>query len=240
VLAATIEQLRSVALEADDATGYFAALYARVTERVQLAAGTGRFGNGERMVHFARTFAGWYLETQSGARPRPGCWQACVDVADDRSLLIVQHLFLGINAHVNHDLPQVVVELADAGDDLADLRPDFDAVNTILAETYPDVLRDIGRVAGWVQVAASWGGGRAFNFSLATARAQAWRAAVRLHGLDSERRAKDVAELDRLVRVLAYLVTRPSPPASWLVPLARRLETDDPRAVTRSLLAHLA
>ena len=26
--------------------------------------------------------------------------------------MIVQHLLLGINAHVNHDLPQVVVERA--------------------------------------------------------------------------------------------------------------------------------
>jgi Family of unknown function (DUF5995) len=240
VLAATIEELRSVALGSDDATGYFAALYARVTERVQIASGTGRFGDGQRMVTFARAFARRYLDTQSGARRRAGCWQACVDVADDPKLLIVQHLLLGINAHVNHDLPQVVVDLADAGDDLADLEPDFDAVNTILAETFPDVVRDIGRVAGWVQVAASAGGGRVFNFSLSTARAQAWRAAVRLHGLDAEQRAADVAELDRLVRVLAYLVTRPKPPLSWLVPLARRLEEDDPVAVTRSLLAHLA
>jgi hypothetical protein len=120
------------------------------------------------------------------------------------------------------------------------IRLDFDAVNDVLAETLPAVVRDLGRVSGWVEAAAARGGGRAFNFSLDTARAQAWRAAVRLHGLDGEARRREAAELDRLVRVVAYLVTRPHPPVSWLVPLARRLEVHDPRAVTRSLLGPLA
>jgi hypothetical protein len=153
-------------------------------------------------------------------------------------------LLLGINAHVNHDLPQVVVELAEAPGprhgDLVGLRADFDAVNTVLAETLPDVVRDTGRVSSWVGAASAWGGGRAFNFSLTVARRRAWDAAVRLHGLDAGARRADVAELDRLVRVLAYLVTKPSAPASWLVPFARRLEQRDPPTVTRSLLAHLA
>ena len=68
----------------------------------------------------------------------PGCWRAAFDVAGDCRLMIVQHLLLGINAHVNHDLPQVVVERAPASGDLTALRADFDAVNDILAETIPE------------------------------------------------------------------------------------------------------
>ena len=34
--------------------------------------------------------------------------------------------------------------------------------------------------------------------------------------------------LDELVAVLAYMVTRPTPPVRWLVPVLRRLETRDP------------
>jgi hypothetical protein len=154
--------------------------------------------------------------------------------------LILQHLLLGVNAHVNHDLPQVVVELADGGVPVQALRPDFDAINDILAATQPDVLSELGRVSGWTQLAMSLGGGRAFNFSLGRARAQAWQAAVRLHPLDGQRRGRAVAELDELVSVLAYLITRPTPPISWLLPVARQLEHDDPRVVTRRLLGHLA
>ena len=92
----------------------------------------------------------------------------------------------------------------------------------------------------WVNRVAALGGGRLFNFSLTVARDQAWRAASRLHGLDEAGRAADVAELDRLVTVLAYLVTRPRQPVAWLVPLARRCEEHDARRITARLLGPLA
>lgn len=158
VLSSTIEQLRAAALDAEDASGFFAAMYARVTDRVQTAIADGRFGDGEAMAHFARTFADWYLGPRDGSRARPDSWKAADDVREDRHLLIVQHLLLGINAHVNHDLPQVVVELGDGDASLDRLRPDFDAINDILAETQPDILRDLGRVSGWTQLAVSRGG----------------------------------------------------------------------------------
>ena len=48
------------------------------------------------------------------------------------------------------------------------------------------------------------------------------------------------AEAVETRHLLAYLVTRPPPPFRWLVPLARRLESHDPAAVTRALLGPLA
>ena len=240
MLADTIDALRAVALDADDASGYFPAMYARVTDRIRTAAGDGRFGDGDGMALFAEAFAGWYLRPKAGMTPVPGCWRASWDVAGDGRLLIVQHLLAGINAHVNHDLPQVVVQLATERNDLAGMRADFDAVNDVLAETMPDVLRDLGRVSAWVNIAAARGGRRLFRFSLEAARTQAWQAAVRLDRLDDDARATDVAELDRLVSVLAYLVTHPGRPISWATRVGRWLEEDDPQRVTRDLLGHLA
>jgi Family of unknown function (DUF5995) len=240
MLEATVEELRTVALEAGDASGYFPAMYARVTQHIDDAAAAGDFANAAGMIAFAEAFAGWYLRPRSGAAPVPGCWQAAWDVADDRGLLIVQHLLLGINAHVNHDLPQVVVELADGRGDLSGMRPDFDAVNLVLADTMPEVIRDLGRASRWVNLAVGLGGGRLFNFSLTAARDQAWRFATAQYPLDPPDRRRRATDLDELVRVLAYLVTRPTWPINWLVPLARRLENDDPVEVTRQLLGPLA
>ena len=168
--------------------------------------------------------------------PAPRCWTATWDVAARGDLLVVQHLLLGINAHVNYDLPRAVVEVAGRGGDLAAVRPDFDAVNDVLADTYTAVLRDLDRVTRWANEAAALGGGRAFNFSLRAARRQAWGAAERLHPLDDAGRAAYAAELDRLVSVLAYLVTRPPVAARPFVWLARRLEEQDPLVVTTALL----
>jgi len=236
----TVEELRAAALAADDATGYFPAMYARVTQRIDQAAAEDRFGDSVGMVDFARSFAGWYLRPRSGVEPIPGCWRAAWDVGADRRLLIVQHLLLGINAHVNHDLPQVVIEAADRRGGLARIRADFDAVNDVLAGILPEVLHDLGRASRWVNLAASAGGGRLFTFSLTAARDQAWRYATRARTLDAAGRSQEAASLDELVRVLAYLVTSPGWPVRWLVPMARRLEDDDPRRVVRDLLGELA
>ena len=96
------------------------------------------------------------------------------------------------------------------------------AVTYILAATYDDLIGDLGRVSRWTGKAAARGGGLIFNFSLRAARDQAWRAAVRLSAEDAATRRVDIAQLDAWVAVLAYLVTRPSPPVRWLVPLLRR------------------
>jgi len=240
VLTATIDELRAVAVAADDASGYFPAMYARITSEVETAAAAGRFANGPRMEAFARAFAAWYPPLRHDGAPVPGCWRAAFDVAGDQRLMIVQHLLLGINAHVNHDLPQVVVQSAPPGSDLSDLRADFDAVNTILAESLPMVLRSLGNVSRWVNTAAVFGGRHLFDFSLQVARRRAWDAAVRMHALDDEGRAEYVVELDRLVRVLAYLVANPGPVSRIGVALGRRCEEHDPRTVTTQLLGPLA
>lgn len=240
VLESTVEELRTVALEASDASGHFPAMYARVTQRIDDAAAAGDFGDPIGMIAFAQAFAGWYLRPRSGGGEVPGCWKAAWDVAGDPALLIVQHLLLGINAHVNHDLAQVVVELADERGDLEGMRADFDAVNQVLADTMPHVVGDLGRASRWVNLAVGLGGGRMFNFSLTAARDQAWRFATAQYPLDQQERRRRATELDELVRVLAYLVTEPKWPIAWLVPLARRLENDDPVEVTRQLLGPLA
>ena len=112
-----------------------------------------------------QAFAAWYLRPRTGGGQVPACWRAAFDVADDSHLMIVQHLLLGVNAHVNHDLPQVVVELAPERGDLAGLRADYDAVNDILAETLPEVLRSLGAVSRWVNPFGRAGGERLFDFS---------------------------------------------------------------------------
>jgi hypothetical protein len=53
---------------------------------------------------------------------------------------------------------------------------------------------------------------------------------------DDAGRAACVRELDRLVSVLGYLITRPVFPASVFVRLARRLEERDPEKTTHVLL----
>jgi hypothetical protein len=228
-------ELRSVAKSTDDAAGYFPALYSHVTTQIARSIEGGEFADGERMNVFATEFGSRYLRAFRRDITRPRCWQATWNVADE-GLLIVQHLLLGINAHVNYDLPQSVAAVARESHDLDGARADFDAVNDVLSATSVDVLRNLDRVSRWTSNVAALGGGRMFNFSLRAARAQAWNAAERLYALDEEQRRTYVAELDRLVSVLAYMIARPSFPTTLFVAAARHLEEHNPRTVTAVLL----
>ena len=229
----SVVELTDAARGATDATGYFPALYARVTADIAAGIAAGRFTDGPRMERLAVTFAGYYRR-RSGEPPVPRCWQAAADVAGDPDLVVVQHLLLAINAHVNHDLAQAVVDVAPAAGGLAAVRGDFDAINDVLAGTFDTVIDDLDRVARWTSEAALLGGGRAFNFSLRAAHAQAWQAAERLDGLGPDGRRAYVAELDRLVTVVAYLVARPACPVRLAAWLARRLEERDHRGRSRA------
>jgi len=232
----TASELRAIALSCSDAGGYFAALYSRVTSQVAASIDSGKFEDGDRMDSFAMTFAARYTQAFRREVRRPRCWEASWDVAGDSHLLITQHLVLGINAHVNYDLPQAVVEVGRRAGNLEAVRPDFDAINDLLATTSHGVVRDLDRASQWVNEVAGLGGGRAFNFSLRVARSQAWAAAERMYTLNDEDRQSYVEQLDRLVSVLAYLITRPVYPIRLLVPLARRLEEHNPKVVTAALL----
>ncbi|MEA3214295.1 MAG: hypothetical protein QOJ19_451 [Acidimicrobiia bacterium] len=229
-------ELRSIAKSSTNATGYFAALYSQVTQNVAAAIRQGSFTDGARMERFATVFASYYIDAMHGDGRRPRSWQACLDVADDNALLIVQHLLLGINAHINHDLPFAVAEVTGDGN-IEDVRGDFEAINRILAETYGGILKALERVSRWIGEADLLGGGRLFNFSLERARDQAWAAAERLVVLDVAGRDRYEKDLDEQVSVLAYLVTKPPALLRPLLRLARSMETQDAKSVTSVLLA---
>jgi len=236
VIAEVAEELRELARHRDDAAGYFCAMYARVTSNIATSIAQGRFEDGERMERFASIFAGYYTRCHDPEPTRPRCWQASFDVAGRQDMIILQHLLIGINAHVNHDLAQATVEMAQATGDLASVKGDFDAINDLLGSMSTDLLRDLDRVSRWSNEAAALGGGRLFNFSLHKARDQAWSAAERLFAMPEAERVAETAELDRLVSVLAYLITRPPFPVSPVLRLARRLEEHDPAKVVTALL----
>lgn len=236
VIEQTVDELRAIALEARDAAGYFPALYVRVTDDIAAGIRNHRFVDGERMERLVDAFAGHYIRARYAEIPIPRCWQATWDVAADPNLVIGQHLLLGINAHVNHDLAQALVEIAPHYGGLEALRGDFDTINDVLAGSFTGVIRDLDHVSRWASEAATFGGGRLFNFSMRAARSQAWGTAKRLYPLDAAARRAYVRELDRLVSILAYMITRPIFPVGLAVWLARRFEEHDPRAVTRALL----
>jgi hypothetical protein len=193
--------------------GYFAALYRKVTINVKQGVLNGRFEDGARMERLDVNFANRYLEAyelhRKGEFPTAS-WQISFEAARHWRPLILQHLLLGINAHINLDLGIAAVETS-PGDQLAPLKHDFDMINRILAELAQPVQDEIGEVSPWIgfleRIDPS--DDAIINFSMDRARSSAWNFAVRLNSLGENERIAEVKLRDLEISALGRLVYKP-------------------------------
>lgn len=224
-------------LAAADRCGYFAVVYRAVTARVRDGIVAGEFADGERMERFDVLFARRYLDAVAGWRAGteiPAVWRVAFETGASRRHLAVQHLLLGINAHINLDLGIAAAEATGVGEVEA-LRDDFERINDVLAELVDQMQRAISSVSLSARAIDLLGlrlDEAMVTFSLRRARAAAWEFASALSGLPPGRRALLEAERDREMTALALRIVRPGVPLRWIVPIARFRERHDlPRVV---------
>src|SRR3954471_6376528 len=121
--------------------GYFAALYNRVTRAVRDGIRAGSFDDAARMerldVAFANRYIGAYERFRRGAAA-PSSWRVAFDGGTRLDLSVMQHLLLGINAHINLDLGVACAEIA-PGAAIDGLENDFNRINDLLASLLPEV-----------------------------------------------------------------------------------------------------
>lgn len=179
--------------------GYFACLYRLVTERVreELAKGPGNslFEDLARMEKMDVIFANRYLDayhlhTYSGTPTNS--WQVAFTEADDASAIVLQHLLLGMNAHIGLDLGIAAEEVCrDLNIPIESFHQDFNHINTILASLVGEVERELSRIwppLKFILDILPFRIDRVItSFSMELARDKAWNFATQL----SEASAKD-------------------------------------------------
>ena len=216
-------------------------MYLQTTRTVRDRAAAGFFDDAERMDRFVDAFAGRYLvplQASLAGEPVPRCWAVAFDVARRSDKVILQHLLLGINAHVNLDLAVVAAETC-PGDEIGSLKDDFMRVNGILGDLLPKVRACISRFSPLLDVIDRVGGAdddEILNFSIRVARDEAWSQALVLAATeDPVRRAQLVDSLDRGVAVLAKVVASPGGLLRRAVDLVAATESDDVAAIIDAL-----
>jgi hypothetical protein len=228
------------ATRAGDRIGYFAALYRQVTVEIRKAIHAGQFEDGSRMDRFDTLFGNRYFDAydawlRDGSGPR--CWRETFGLLDDSDTVIVQHLILGVNAHINLDLA-VAAAGTDPGTDIQALRHDFLLINDILARVVLAVQDSVDAVSPLLSLLDRVGGRtdeRILDFSIVQSRAEAWHNAVLLAGQSEAERAETIERLDIRAAVLARLIARPGALVRPALELIRHTESDDVPAV----IAHL-
>ena len=111
--------------------GFFAVLYRNVTLQVREGIRNNLFEDGARMERLDVTFASRYLDAYEGFRQGQAlskCWRVSFEAAARWPPIILQHLLLGMNAHINFDLGIAAAETA-PGDELPSLQHDFNQIN---------------------------------------------------------------------------------------------------------------
>lgn len=223
-----------------DRLGYFPALYRKVTRRVKEGIVAREFENGSRMEELDIVFAKRYLDAwkawQHGEMPSR-CWLAAFKAGENKELLVLQHLLLGMNAHINLDLAVAAARVS-PGPAINDLNSDFHRINTVLASLVGGVkaeleqvwppLRGLDLLAGKMDDAI-------VNFSMNKARGAAWTLATRLAPLPSQAQIPVMAEADAVAAALSVGIVHP-PLAAQAIALIRREEHGDVRSTIDLLL----
>lgn len=131
-----------------DHNAVFALTYIRVTEIYAARAGT--FREPRFLAHedavFARLYFDAYDAWAAGRRDDvPPAWREAFDAARERSVPALGDILLGINAHVNRDMPFMLAGLGLVAPDGSTRKADHDYFNRLLNEVYDDVIEEVTR-----------------------------------------------------------------------------------------------
>ncbi len=232
-----LENIVNEAVLNEDNLGVFAQLYLGVTRRVKEGIEKGEFEDGPRMERLDVLFANRYLDAYTGWKKGEEiskAWMAAFVAANKNDLLILQHLFMGMNAHINLDLGIAASETV-LPQNITALQNDFDRINTILISMIEDMQKKINRASPLLFL-LDWFGQKSdehmMAFSLRKARSHAWAVALRLSGTTEEiNRKKQIQELDRYVAILNKFITEPGVIGISLAKIIRSFEIKKPSEV---------
>jgi len=199
--------------ERNDRRAIFLTLYGVVSAEMQARVAARAFEDNAWVERYTVTFANLYREALASYEARelsrvPKSWRLCFDAAVAGTGLVLQDVLLGVNAHVNHDLPLALSTIS-IEPDRAQRYRDHSAVNAVLASvteraterlaaTYAPGLTAMDDCAGSIDEILS-------AFSLEVARESAWEGAV---SLANARNAFERELVSRLMATRAAAVAR--------------------------------
>jgi len=203
---ARLERIIDDALRRQSRIGYFAALYERVTSNVRRALVAGDvFKDNPRMERLDVIFAERFLDAwdaHTEGREPTASWRVAFKVLEDPGPLVVQHLMLGMNAHINLDLGIAAATVAPTREELQSLKPDFMTINAVLGRLLGVVELELGQIcprfarAQRLTFFAPNLEDRLFGFGMGAARDLAWLFAEQLVAAGEGNREHLIAKRD--------------------------------------------
>ncbi|MGM0460263.1 MAG: DUF5995 family protein [Bacteroidota bacterium] len=206
--------------------GYFAVLYRFVTIRIKEGIDTGEFEDSDRMEQLDTIFAQRFFDAfdacyNNSGKPVTQSWKIAFDSAESAKYVIMQHLLLGINAHINLDLGIAAAETM-KGKNLNLIHKDYNFINAILASLVDDVTSNMSRISlffGPMIRLARGADEMLIEFSIVVARDGAWKFAHEYSTAQDKQLA--IQNRDAKIADLAKRMTQTGPYVSSILRVIR-------------------
>ena len=206
--------------------GYFAVLYRFVTLRIKKGIDNGEFDDNYRMEQLDTLFAQRFFDAfdayyNNSGKPVTKSWQHAFDSAQSPDYIVMQHMLLGINAHINLDLGIAAAETME-GKDLELIHHDYDHINAILASLVDEVTSNMSGISllfGPLIRLAGNADDMLVKFSIVVARDGAWEFAHKYTAAPDKELA--IRERDEKIADLADRLTSTGPLLSFILKIIR-------------------
>lgn len=210
-----LSAFENICLKTGDLRGVFATAYLHITRNISGAIENNEFINTkwseEYLIRFANLYREAIINYETGQNLKIAkSWQISFDLAKENSGLIIQHLMLGINAHINHDLAIALYDVS-IDPERQNKHKDHYHVNSILEratgtmkkevmDKYAPILSRLDRATGNISDNIA-------NFSIPKARDHAWSFAIALTLAKTDQEQNVIRKaLDEQAAVLARLI----------------------------------
>lgn len=237
---AFLDQIIEENTEGKNKLAYFTILYRKVTVAIKEAIEKKEFEDNPRMEKLDVVFANRYLKAYAQFKnneQHSDCWLMAFEAADWYWLIVLQHLLLGINAHINLDLGIAAAEVA-PGDKIEELKDDFYKINEILSNMVEGVQADINRISPVIGL-LDWVAGkfdeRLVDFTIQIARDGAWDFAQKYAAADREEQVSLTGKRDASIAWLGRDLRKPGFVLGLIAKFIRLFETSSVTKVIKAL-----
>lgn len=140
-------------------------------------------------------------------------WQVAFEAAERWGPLVLQHLLLGMNAHINLDLGIAAARTC-PGPAIVGLERDFREINAILLGILDDVQDCLSAISPWSGMLDLAGGDvdeLVARTGLTGTRDWAWMNALHLAAIDEDRQRRVIERIDRSIAEVGLVLLSPGP-----------------------------
>ena len=228
-----LEQLDAIIEESiatNSRMGLFAYVYRRTTAEIASEIGLGNFEDNVRLEILDVEFANLYLDAYNAYKtnkPVSSAWAYAFDNIH-QPLTILQHIMLGMNAHINLDLGVATASTV-TGKEIHVIEGDFNKVNDILFQITNELQDRLSRVSPLLFI-LDWLGKnkdeKIIDFSMRKAREQSWHSANLLWSLGDNMNVEAIKTIDQVVLKLSEQIRTPkSQVIRFFLKLMQKFET---------------